>query len=459
MMSRTKKEKLEDGLYPQKGPQRDFLSCSADIAIYGGAAGSGKTFAVLLEPIYHLHVKGFGAVIFRRTSTMVRKQGGLWDTSMGIFANPRLGGVPKESTLEWDFPSTASIQFGHLQYESDVLSWQGAQIALIIFDELTHFTRAQFFYMLSRNRSSCGIKPYIRATTNPDSESWVRELIDWWIDKDSGLAIPERSGVIRYFIHVNDQLIWGECKAALHDKYPGCFPKSFTFVSASIYDNKKLLEVDPGYLANLHALPRVERERLLMGNWNVKPSSGLYFQKGYFEQLDAVPAKTEKIRYWDRAATKKTETNNPDFTVGLKIEKDIHGIIYVTDMIRIQDSPLGVQTVVKNTAIRDGIGVRIGIEEDPGQAGVSEADHLTRQLQGFIVKKNRVTKDKITRASPVSAQSEAGNIKVLKAKWNEDFFKELENFPDGAHDDIVDALSGAFLMINSNNYNLSAMGR
>ena len=447
------------GLRPQEGPQTQFLECDADICFYGGAAGSGKTFAVLMEPIFHLHVPHFGAVIFRRNSTMVRNQGGLWDTSMEIYANPRLGGFPKETPLEWDFPAKTSVKFAHLQYDSDVLSWQGSQIPLIIFDELTHFSRAQFFYMLSRNRSTCGVKPYVRATTNPDADSWVREFIDWYIDKETGYAIPERSGQIRWFIMLNDTLIWADTKKELIEKYPASLPKSFTFISASIYDNKKLLEADPGYLANLHALPRVERERLLNGNWNIKPSAGLYFQTGYFELVDAVPANRNAVRYWDRAATKKTETNDPDFTVGIKIEKDNNNIIYVTDMIRIRESPLGVQTIIKNTAVRDGLHVRIGVEEDPGQAGVADAEHITRLLQGFIVKRNKVMKDKVTRALPVSAQAEAGNIKVKRAKWNDDFFKELENFPEGTHDDIVDALSGAFLMINQSSYSLEGMSR
>lgn len=451
--------KKEEGIGPQRGPQTKFLKCSADICIYGGAAGAGKTFAILLEPIFHLHIPHFGAVIFRRNSTMVRNQGGLWDTSMQIYSNPILKGNPKETTLEWDFPTPSTVKFAHLQYESDVLSWQGAQIPLIIFDELTHFTRTQFFYMMSRNRSTCGIKPYIRATTNPDSESWVREFIDWWIDPETGIAIPDRSGKIRWFIQINDELIWADTKSELLEKYPSSLPKSFTFISASIFDNQKLLAVDPGYLANLHALPRVERERLLNGNWNIKPSAGLYFQKGYFEVVEAVPQTIQSVRYWDRAATRKTENNDPDYTVGIKIVKDSNNIIYIVDMIRIQETPLKVQTTIKNAAIQDGIRTQIGIEEDPGQAGVADAEHLTRILQGFYVKRNRVMKDKVTRALPVSAQAEAGNIKVLKAKWNEDFFKELENFPEGKHDDIVDALSGAFLMINENSYNLASMAR
>lgn len=447
---------IED-LKPQPGPQTELLKSNADIAIYGGAAGAGKSFCLLMEPIYNLHIQDFGAVIFRRNSTQVRNQGGLWDTSMAIYTHPSIMGEPKETTLEWNFPYGSSVKFGHLEHENSVLSWQGSQIALIGFDELTHFTRNQFFYMLSRNRSTCGVKPYVRATTNPDAGSWVRELVDWWIDPKTGLAIPERSGVKRYFIVLNDKMIWADSRQELQDKYKDCYPKSFTFISASIHDNKKLLEVDPGYLSNLHALGTVERERLLHGNWNIKPSAGLYFQGRFFEFVRVAPKKTKAVRYWDRAATRKTDTNDPDYTVGILMEKDENGILYVSDMVRIQDSPLGVQQAIKNTATFDGKNVAIGIEQDPGQAGVFEAQHISRMLQGYNVSLIRASKDKITRASPVSAQAEAGNIKIVSGVWNEDFIKELENFPDGAHDDIVDALSGAFNMLVESKYNFSAI--
>lgn len=328
-----------------------------------------------------------------------------------------------------------------------------------IFDELTHFSKEQFFYMLSRNRSLCGVKPKMRGTTNPDANSWVRDLVDWYIDPETGYAIPERSGVIRWFVMLDDKMHWADSEQELKDKFYECLPKSFTFISASIYDNQKLLEIDTGYLANLHALPKVERERLLNGNWNIKPSAGLYFQKSYFEIVDAIPAQGKFVRYWDRASTKKTDNNNPDFTVGIKLFKDLNNFIYVVDMIRFQESPHNVQSMIKNTAIADGKNVQIGIEQDPAQAGVFEADYLSRLLQGFNVKKNRVMKDKITRATPVSAQSECGNIKVLRGKWNDDFFRELENFPDGDHDDIVDAFSGAFFMLNESSYSLKSMSK
>lgn len=440
---------------PQPGPQFQFMQNRADIVIYGGAAGGGKTFALLLEALYSHDIPGFNAVIFRKNANQVRNPGGLWDNSAEIYYD--FGGNAKESTLEWDFPSGAKIKFAHMDLEKDKFSWQGAQICLIGFDELTHFSWGQFNYMFSRNRSLCGIRPYIRATTNPDPDSWVRKFIDWWIDKDTGYAIQERSGKVRAFVVNGDEMIWGDSKRELKEKFPELLPRTVSFITSNIFDNKILLAENPAYLSSLQALPRYEREQLLMGNWNIRPTSGSFFKRHYFEVVRGVPKKTQKVRYWDRAATRKTDTNDPDYTVGLKLEKDEHGLFYVTDIVRLQESPLGVQTAIKNTSLQDGFSTKIGIEQDPGQAGVSEADFLIRALSGFMVKPYKATKDKINRASPVSSQAEAGNIKVLLGDWNEDFFRELENFPEGSHDDIVDALSGAFSMFTEEKYDISSL--
>ncbi|HEX8637920.1 MAG TPA: terminase family protein [Pyrinomonadaceae bacterium] len=206
-------------LKPQPGPQEVFLSTSADIAIYGGAAGGGKSFGILLEGSRHNENKDFGGVLFRRTSPMITNEGGLWDESTKMY--PLLGAVPKTNDHSWTFPSGSVLSFAHLQHEKNVLDWQGSQICFLGFDELTHFTEKQFFYMLSRNRSVCGVKPYVRATTNPDAESWVAEFIAWWIDQKEflpngsrnpryGLPIQERSGVVRWFMRVGDELKWGD---------------------------------------------------------------------------------------------------------------------------------------------------------------------------------------------------------------------------------------------------------
>lgn len=438
-------------LRPQPGPQEHFLQCRADIVIYGGAAGGGKTFAMLLEYLRWIDNPKYTAVIFRRTSTQVRNPGGLWDTSLTVY--PLVGAYPRESALQWVFPSKAKILFAHMEHEKDRFNWQGSQIPLIGFDELTHFSWTQFVYMFSRNRSTSGIPGYIRCTTNPDPDSWVRRFIDWWIG-DDGYPIPERSGVIRWFVIICDKVEWADSKSELLERFPGCLPKSFSFIASTVYDNQILLQKDPNYLANLQALPRFEREQLLMGNWNIRPTAGMFFQRSFFEVINVLPKNLKFVRYWDRAATKKTETNDPDYTVGVKLAKDKDGVFYLCDIVRLQETPLKVQTAILNTASQDGVLTRVGIEQDPGQAGVSEADLLLRMLSGFSAKAYKATKDKVTRASPVSAQAEAGNIKILRAPWNEDFFRELENFPEGAHDDIVDALSGAFLMHTEKKYDL-----
>ena len=200
---------------PQKGPQERFLATSADICIYGGAAGGGKTFGLLLEPIRHMNNKNYNAVIFRSNYTQVTSPGGLWDSSGKIYSLVK-GAYPlKTPKLHWTFKSGATVNFAHLGSDSDCQNWQGSQIAMIGFDELTHFSKHQFFYMLSRNRTDSGVAPYVRATCNPDADSWVADFIKWWITPETGYPIPERSGVIRYMVRLNDEIIWGDSKEEL----------------------------------------------------------------------------------------------------------------------------------------------------------------------------------------------------------------------------------------------------
>lgn len=455
-------EDKEKKFKPQPGPQEMFLNTAADIALYGGAAGGGKTYALLLENLRHTDNPRFGSVIFRRLSNQIMTEGGLWDNALELY--PLKGASPKLTPRPvMVFPSGAKVSFAHLQYDTDVLGWQGSQIPLICFDELTHFTRKQFFYMLSRNRSMCGVRPYIRATTNPEADSWVGDFIAWWID-DQGYPIPERSGVIRYFVVIDDDVKWADSREALAADYGVRVQdtKSFTFIASSIQDNKILLEQDPGYLANLNALSSVEKGRLLYGNWKIKPSAGMYFKRDQAQIVAAVPGRIVKIcRAWDLAATLPTPENpSPDATAGALIGRLDDGRYIVLDMINGCWRANDVRAKVKNTAELDRFkypGVRFRLPQDPGQAGKEQAESYVKFLAGFSVKTLRVSGDKITRAEPFSSQWQAGNVLVLVGAWNDAYFAELEAFPDGAHDDMVDASSDAFSEVASNG--LSVVGR
>lgn len=430
---------------PQPGPQTEFLRCSADVAFYGGSAGGGKTYALLLNPLYHIDNPKFGAVTFRRTTKQVRSEGGLWDTAEELYS--AIGAKLNQQDLSAKFPGGATHTFAHMEHEKNRTDWQGAQIPLIQWDELTHFTWKQFSYMLSRNRSVSGVPGRIRATLNPDPDHWARRFIDWWIGED-GLAIEERSGVVRYFILNADDVIWGDTREELLEKYPGSLPKSFTFIRSSLEDNKILMEADPGYLANLQALPRVERAQLLKGDWNIRPHAGMFFQRSDFEIVDAAPACTRWVRGWDQAGTKKNrDTEDPDFTVGVKMGRTRDDRYVVAHVERFQENPSVVDSKIKKLATSDGRDVTVRLVQDPGQAGKSQVRAQVRMLAGYVVRYKTATGDKAARAKPFASQVEAGNVLLVRGPWNEAYLNELENFTgtdqDG-HDDQVDASADAF---------------
>lgn len=303
---------------PQEGFQEAFLASEADIAIGGGAAGVGKTWAELVEPLRHKDVSGFNAIFFRRTTVQIRNPGGLWDQSNNLY--PLFDATPNSQQLEWWFEKGVTLKFSHLEHEKNIYDHQGAEYCLIIFDELTHFTKKQFFYLLSRNRSMCGIKPYVRATCNPDPDSFVAELIDWWIDMEMklpdgsfnpgyGFPIQERAGVLRYFVVDQETYIWGDTKQEVINKAPHIFGKaefkdlnqenlikSITFIPGNIYENKVLLETDPGYLANLLSQDPDEQLRLLGGNWAVRVDELCIFNMPSIENLfsNSYPSNTNQ---------------------------------------------------------------------------------------------------------------------------------------------------------------------
>ena len=449
-MSNTDVEYIE----PHPGPQTAFCASPADIAIYGGQAGGGKSWALLATAAAFTDIPSYGAVIFRRESPQITNEGGLWDESMSIY--PLIGGTAKQHTLDWRFDSGANIGFRHLQHEKDTKSWQGAQVAMIGFDELTHFTESQFWYLLSRNRSTCGVRPFVRATTNPLPDDdpvggWVCRLIYWWIDHETGFAIPERSGIIRWFIRRNGELCWADTKQELierftrHDlpeghkkKYPK--PKSLTFIPAKLEDNPSMEEADPDYRANLEAMPEVDRQRLLEGNWNARLQAGMFFKVGMIKIVDALPVDLRYCRGWDLAAT----DGAGDWTVGGKLGKDASGFFYIADIRRGQWEANYRDNVICQTAETDGRCIQ-RIPEDPAAAGKSEAARMVRMLAGHNIKKVNVRGDKQLRATGMASQINAGNVFMLRADWNAGLLQRLDSFPTkGVPDDEIDALSDAF---------------
>lgn len=414
--------------------------------IFGGAAGGGKTWALLMQPLRHVSNPDFGGVIFRRTSPQIRNQGGLWDESIKIY--PLLQAEPRQTVLEWRFASGAKLKFAHLQYDTDVHDWQGAQVPFIGFDQLEHFSESQFWYMLSRNRSLCGVHPYVRATVNPDADSWVAKLIAWWINQETGFPVEERSGVVRWFVRVNNEVKWADTREELLGD--GEEPKSLTFIPAKLSDNQILMQKDPGYLANLKALSLVDRERLLGGNWKIVATAGKVFNRSWFEVVDAVPAGGEEVRFTDLAASEKKmvppkskHNSDPDFTASCKMRR-VGDIFYILDATAEQIGPTEADRVMVNHASQDGVACKQRWEEEGGASGKRDTAHIIKLLAGYDCKGIRPEGDKIVRAKPLAAQAEAGNVKLMRGEWNERWLNHMHGQPELPHDDEMDAASGAF---------------
>lgn len=458
---------------PQSGPQERCLRSSADIIIYGGAAGGGKTWAELAFPLRFIDVRGFGCVIFRKNANQITNEGGLWDNSRDMYM-----GIPgaevRRGEMAWVFKNDrgeqlSRISFRHIERDEEVVNYQGAQICGIEFDELTHFSAYTFFYMLSRNRSMCGVKPYVLATCNPEADSWVAEFVSWWIDQNTGYAIPERSGVIRWMVRRENVVYWGDTKQELIDKFELKTeeelqePRSVTFIASSVYDNKELLRVNPQYLANLKAMPLVERERLLKGNWKIKPTAGLLFKRSQVNVITLEPQDLLFVcRAWDIAATEKKEkSDDPDYTAGVLMGKRKNGTFVVLDVINTRIKAGDVEKLMVNTAASDkakyGRIYRVRLPIDPGAAGKIVADSYVKILAGYVVKAERVTGSKISRATPYATQWQNGNVDVMAAPWNEMYFSQLEFFPDTIHDDMVDASSDAFNELAQSVFNVKAL--
>ena len=366
---------MSDVIRAQPGPQERALASPADVVIFGGGAGGGKSWGLLLSVAQHAHVPEFAAEIFRRTYPELTMTGGLWPESARLFRYLR--GEPNEGSLRWAFPSGATAKFSHMQHAKDRYNWDGAQVPMIGWDQLESFEEEQFWYLLSRNRNprGGGLRPWVFATCNPVPADdpvggWLHRLVQWWLDAATGTAIPARSGAPRWVVRDGDALDWADDPAALRARHGAeAEPKSFTFIESRLEDNPALAAADPGYRASLMLLPLVERERLLGRNWNSRPTAGRLFNRAWFPLADAAPVDARRVRYWDKAGTE----GGGDWSAGVRLARaDDGGAYYVEDVVRGRWSAHGRNRVIRQVAEADGLGVDVWVEQEPGPIWVDE---------------------------------------------------------------------------------------
>ena len=228
--------------------QAAFMARTEDEALYGGAAGGGKSDALIIEALRQVHIPHYRALILRKTYPQLSE---LIDKTMRyykpVFPRARYNG----SSHCWTFPSGAKIYFGSLNHAQDKYNYQGKAFDFIGVDELTHFTWDEYSYVMSRNRpSGPGTRVYIRATANPGGvgHGWVK----------ARFISPAPAGTrIVQLVKV---------------KAPGggeiTRRRTRIFIPSTVFDNPALLENDPGYIGTLASLPEAEKQALLYGNWD-----------------------------------------------------------------------------------------------------------------------------------------------------------------------------------------------
>ena len=228
--------------------QAEFMSRPEPEALYGGAAGGGKSDALVIEALRQVHIPHYRALILRKTYPQLSD---LVDKSQVYYHRAFPQAQYNATAHVWNFPSGAKIYFGSMQYTKDRTNYQGKAFDFIGFDELTHFEWEEYSYMMSRNRpTGPGTRVYMRATTNPGGigHGWVKAR--FITPAPPGTPITE------------------EYTVKLPDGTEQKLQRARVFIPSSIFDNPALLANDPGYLASLASMPEAEKQALLYGSWD-----------------------------------------------------------------------------------------------------------------------------------------------------------------------------------------------
>ena len=228
--------------------QAEFMARGEFEALYGGAAGGGKSEALVMEALRQVDIPHYKALILRKTYPQLSE---LIDKSLNYYPRSFPKARYNSTAHTWTFSSGAKIRFGAMQYTKDRVQYQGQAFDYIAFDELTHFTWDEYSYMFSRCRpNGPGTQCYIRATANPGGigHGWVKER---FITAGTPLET------------IWQDIIWTDPEGNTHKR-----KRSRVFIPSNVFDNQILMDNDPDYIANLAALPAAERDALLYGDWN-----------------------------------------------------------------------------------------------------------------------------------------------------------------------------------------------
>lgn len=463
-----------------------YVESEADVTLYGGAAGSGKSEIGVIDFLKYIDVPGFIGVMTRRTTPQMTGPGGLLSKCKRILSQAC---SPDEYTWRAKdgkfvfHKSGAEIYLKHFENDAADENWQGTEANLFYVDEGTQYTQHMIQYIMSRMRNpSCpSISPHLKITCNPDADHFLRKWVEPYLQPD-GTPDRTKDGVLRYFSFCDGDFVWADTKEELTRLHniPEEDALSFTFISATVFDNPIVQKINPKYVAWLKGLKGVERARLLDGNWYVREESSSYFSRSWTPEIAHVNEDDVQytVRAFDFAGTLISDLNpSPDYTTSVRMRRMKDGYYVIDDVRRRRIRHGDWEKFVFECWEDDPFGTEFIIPQDPGPSAEKATKLFCKTLaeRGIPTRKERTNRSKLDRFRPFASVAMNGFVKVLmgcgndlenKITNNNDFYyKELEVFTgerkrgEGGHDDLVDATSTAFTALASKSVSLSGISK
>ena len=485
-MRRTRvKKKPENNLEkpkfaPASAKQAEFINSDVTLTVYGGSAGSGKSYVGLMRFLRYINDPLFVGYVFRKNATDMKGGGGLFETAVRMFTTYDKRVKYTKQPMVIYFPTGATINFIGMDGGAGMQAIHGKEISGAMLDEATHFTEEEIMWIMSRLRTKAKMTPNMWLTCNPDPDSiifqWLKDYylypLGTVVDGELVEGRPNKNtdGKIRYYLRLGNDLKWANSREELIDLYAEqfpiidgkrhCEPTSFRFISGNCLDNPPLLEAYPTYLSKLLALNRIEKERLFHGNWLARQESSGIFNRSWCQVVDRIPQGVTRkvvVRAWDFAGTLKSESNpDPDYTASVVISRCDDNFFYIEDCLQDRKRIHDVLEWVAQTGKEDidfyGSRIQTFIPKDPNPSSDWSSKqyvlNLAQQGVGVRLISTVGAKSKVTRFEPFACVAQAGLVRVVRGDWNDKFFSELEAFTGErthrGHDDIVDACSDAY---------------